>query len=209
MGCEVRVVDLYGIGFQPVASGADFADRANAEYLTYALEQRNAFAGASLSPDIAEQVAHVQWADLVVLSFPVFWFSVPAILKGWIDRVLLSGPFYGGLRFYDRGGLKGKAAWATFTIGGQPHMFGPGTVHGDLNAMMSHLLRGTLGYVGFKVLKPFVGFHIPYISAEARAEVMQRFRHDVRHVSSRPALAFPSLDDFDAALQPLASVAAA
>lgn len=48
--------------------------------------------------------------DLLVLSFPVFWFSVPAILKGWIDRVLVSGSVYGGMRFYDRGGFKGKRA---------------------------------------------------------------------------------------------------
>jgi len=209
MGCEVRVVDLYAMGFQPVASAADFPVRAQREYLTYALEQRHAYSSAALAPDIAEQVEHLQWADLVVLNFPIFWFSVPAILKGWIDRVLLSGPFYGGLRFYDRGGLKGKVAWTTFTLGGQPHMFGPGSVHGELHAMLSHLLRGTLGYVGFTVLKPFVGFHIPYVSAEQRAEVMERFRHDVRHVASRPALTFPSLHDFDAGLHPLASPAAA
>jgi putative NADPH-quinone reductase len=56
----------------------------------------------ALAPDIAAEVAKLARAELVMLSFPMFWFSVPAILKGWIDRVLLSGLCYGGRRFYDR-----------------------------------------------------------------------------------------------------------
>jgi NAD(P)H dehydrogenase (quinone) len=91
----------------------------------------------------------------------------------------------------------------TFTLGGQPHMFGAHAIHGELNAMLGHLLRGTLGYVGFKVLEPFVGYHLPCITAEERNAIMKRFRHDVRNVAWRPSLSFPSLDDFDARLHPL------
>jgi NAD(P)H dehydrogenase (quinone) len=203
-GHEVRVSDLYEKGFNPVASPADFLARANPDYLTYALEQRNGFSGNTLAADIAEEVANVLWADLLVLNFPIYWFSVPAIMKGWIDRVFLSGPFYGGLRFYDKGGLRGKAAWVTATLGGQPHMFAEDGVHGPLEEMLRPLLRGTLGYVGFDVLEPFIGYHIPYITQEQREAVMTAFRNDVRCVSSRERLRFPSLDNFDAGLHPLA-----
>jgi NAD(P)H dehydrogenase (quinone) len=202
-GCEVRVSDLYAKRFNPVASPDDFAVRARADYLVYALEQRSAYQSSSLAPDIAEEVANVIWADLVILNFPIFWFSVPAIMKGWIDRVLLSGPFYGGLRFYDRGGMVGKTAWVTHTLGGRPHMFGPRAIHGELETMLTHLLRGTLGYVGFRVLKPFAGFHIPYISPEERDGVMESFRQAIRHIQSREALEFPSLDQFDGQLYPI------
>ncbi|WP_233839199.1 NAD(P)H-dependent oxidoreductase [Paraburkholderia sp. ZP32-5] len=202
-GCEVRVSDLYAKHFNPVASADDFSFRTRPDYLVYALEQRHAHEQHSLAPDIAEEVENVVWADLVVFNFPVFWFSVPAIMKGWIDRVLLSGLFYGGLRFYDRGGLVGKTAWVTLTLGGRPHMFGPHGIHGELQGMLSHLLRGTLGYVGFRVLKPFVGFHVPYISQEERRRVMQDLREAVRHVDTRDALSFPSLDHFDEKLYPL------
>jgi NAD(P)H dehydrogenase (quinone) len=204
-GCEVRVSDLYAKRFNPVASADDFTARAQADYLVYALEQRHAYAQESLAPDVAEEVANVIWADTVVLNFPIFWFSVPAIMKGWIDRVLLSGPFYGGLRFYDRGGMAGKTAWVTLTLGGRPHMFGDGAIHGELETMLRHLLRGTLGYVGFRVLEPFVGFHIPYISAEERDAVMESFRDDVRRIDQRKALAFPSLTQFDEQLHPLSA----
>jgi len=203
LGYEVRVSDLYAQKFNPVASGDDFQVRANPEYLVYAKEQRASYPDGTLSQDIAVEVENVLWADLVVLNFPIFWFSVPAILKGWIDRVFLSGPFFGGFRFYDKGGMLGKTAWVTATLGGRPHMFGERAVHGELEGMLSHLLRGTLGYVGFRVLQPFFGFHVPYISAHERATMLAEFKHAVSDVEQRAALAMPSLDHFDERLRPL------
>ena len=47
-------------------------------------------------------------AGFLLLSFPVYWFSVPAILKSWIDRTFPSSLCFGGRRTYDRGGLKGR-----------------------------------------------------------------------------------------------------
>ncbi|WP_454743278.1 NAD(P)H-dependent oxidoreductase [Cupriavidus necator] len=206
-GHEVVVTDLYALGFNPVASSADFSERANPDYLVYALEQRHAYGSGTLAPDIKPHVEAVLWADLIIFSFPIYWFSTPAILKGWIDRVLLSGPFYGGLRFYDKGGLRDKQAWVVATLGGQPHMFGADGVHGELPRMLSHLLRGTLGYLGFDVLTPFFGYHVPYITHEDRVKMLETFRQEVRNLDSRPRLAFPSLSDFDERLYPLSETA--
>ncbi|WP_175856258.1 NAD(P)H-dependent oxidoreductase [Burkholderia anthina] len=207
-GDEVRTSDLYALDFNPVASASDFRARDDPDYLVYAKEQRAARERGTLAADIDEEVDKVLWADLVILNFPIFWFSTPAILKGWIDRVFLSGPFYGGMRFYDRGGLKGKRAWVTATLGGRPHMFGKDAVHGDLDAMLAHLLRGTLGYVGFDVLEPFFGYHIPYLDDAARAAIFDAFRHQVANWRTRPTLSFPSLDDFDERLYPRTASAA-
>lgn len=201
LGYEVRVSDLYAQGFNPVASAADFPDREE-DYLVYAKEQRVAYANSTLPDDIRREVENVQWADLLVLNFPIFWFSVPAILKGWIDRVFLSGPFYGGMRFYDRGGLRGKKAWVTTTLGGRPHMFGEDAVHGRIDLLLSHLLRATLGYVGYEVYEPFFGYHVPYITPEQRTEVMEEFKSAIVGLDDRATLAMPSLDSFDELLYP-------
>ncbi|MGF6598366.1 NAD(P)H dehydrogenase (quinone) [Paraburkholderia sp. GAS448] len=202
-GAEIRVSDLYAKGFNAVASAADFRERETPEYLVYAKEQRINHQNGTLARDIAEEVDNILWADLVVLSFPIFWFSTPAILKGWIDRVFLSGAFYGGKRFYDRGGLVGKRAWVTATLGGRPHMFGAGRVHGEIEGMLSHLLRGTLAYVGFDVLEPFFGYHIPYLGDADRAQILAQFRHEVGAWEQRKLMRFPSLDEFDERLYPL------
>lgn len=202
-GHEVRVSDLYVAGFNPVASAADFGQRQRPEYLNYALEQRHAQATGTLAPDIQAELAKLLWCDLLILNFPVYWCAPPAILKGWIDRVLVSGVVYGGKRFYDRGGLAGKRAMVSVTIGGQAHMFAPDGIHGPIDQMLKPVLQGTLAYTGMTVLPAFVAWHVPYISAEARGTLLREYREHLAGLDMRAPLVFPSLDDYDAALQPL------
>lgn len=92
-GYSVEISDLYEMNFNPVASKLDFQIVENPEYFNYALEQRNAVKKDSLSPDIKIEIDKVQRADLIIFTFPLYWTSVPAILKGWIDRVFVSGIF--------------------------------------------------------------------------------------------------------------------
>ena len=71
-GHEVRLLDLYGIGFDPVMSEADRRD-----YHTPGLNEVR----------VADQLAHLRWAEGLVFVYPTWWYSLPAMLKGWIDRV--------------------------------------------------------------------------------------------------------------------------
>ena len=204
-GHSVRVSDLYAMQWNPVASVEDFASPANPDYLVYALEQRKGFEAGTIAEEIRTEIEKVQWCDLLIFNFPVFWFSVPAILKGWIDRVMVSGLFYGGKRIYDRGGMRGKKAMTTLTLGGREHMFGPDAIHGEIETMLRPVLRGTLAYCGFEVLPPFVGYHVPYISDEARQEILRDYRARLGRLDTLEPLCFPSMDDFDDKLYPLAS----
>ncbi len=139
----------------------------------------------------------------MIFNFPVYWFSVPAILKGWFDRVLVSGICYGGKRFYDQGGLAGKRALLTLTLGGRDHMFGPGAIHGPLEDMLRPVLRGTLAYTGMTVLPPFVAWHVPYVSDEVRAGYLQAYQARLAGIEQDTPLVFPRLDQFDTRLYPL------
>lgn len=201
-GHSVEVSDLYAMNWNPVASAADFASRKKDDYLVYALEQRHNYDAGAIATDISAEIEKLKTADLLILNFPVYWFSVPAILKGWIDRVLISGFCYGGLRFYDQGGLKGKKAALNFTLGGRPHMFGADAIHGELEVMLRPLLRGTLAYVGLEVLPFFAGYHVPYLKPEARDEVMQEYKSWLASAPTLAPLAFPKMSDFDEKLYP-------
>ncbi len=64
-------------------------------------------------------------------------------------------------------------------------------------------MRGTLGYTGMEVLDPFLAWHVPYISQEAREEMMQDYATSLRALDGRGSLKFPSLDAFDERLNPL------
>ncbi len=197
-GHVVQVSDLYAMRFNPVSSADDFLARADLDYCVYALEQRHAVSTGTLRKDIQDELDKLCWCDLLVLNFPLFWCAPPAILKGWIDRVFVSGLVYGGKRFYDRGGLAGKRALVSVTLGGQQHMFGAQGIHGPLEDMLKPLLQGTLGYAGFSVYRPFIGWHIPYLSDTQRSTVLQAWRTRLAGLQDeRDRLPQPTLDDFD------------
>lgn len=202
-GHTVQVSDLYAMGFNPVASAADFGSRQNPDYLTYALEQRHNWNAKTLAPDIVAEVEKVQWADLIVFNCPIYWYSLPAILKGWVDRVFISGVCYGGTRIYDRGGLKGKRALLCTSLGGQTHMFGPGAIHGELETLLKPILQGMFGYVGLTVLPPFVAFHVPYLKQPEREAIMGSFKAHLAAIDTLQPLKMPSLADYDATMHPL------
>ena len=73
-GAEVRVRDLYALGFEPVMS--------RAERLGYHDEGDN-------EVPVAEELAHLKWCDTLVFMYPTWWFGLPAMLKGYLDRVLV------------------------------------------------------------------------------------------------------------------------
>ncbi|MDH4846251.1 NAD(P)H-dependent oxidoreductase [Pseudomonas putida] len=197
LGHKVETSDLYAMNFNPVASSDDFKQRTNPDYLVYALEQRNAAKYQQFSSDIANEVDKVLRCDLLILTFPIYWFSMPAILKGWIDRVFISGTFYGGRRVFGDGGMVGKKALVCATLGGREGMFGQRGIHGDLQTLLRPLLKGSLGYVGFDVLAPFVGFHIPYLSTDERKLIQLKWREALATLSERKQLLMPNLSDYD------------
>lgn len=73
-GHEVRDLDLYAIGFDPVLTA----------------EERRAYLGpAPLVEHVADHLFALRWAEGLIFVYPTWWYSLPAILKGWIDRVFL------------------------------------------------------------------------------------------------------------------------
>jgi len=208
-GWQTSLADLQANEFKAVASASDFGARARPDYLVYSLEQRHAWQHECIDPEIASEVEAVRSSDLLVLVFPVFWFSVPALMKGWIDRVFLSGVFYGGRKVYDRAGMRGKHAMVVSSLGGREHMFGPGAIHGELKGMLRHLLQGTLGYVGFSVYEPFFAHHVPYLDDTTRARILIKLGREIQNIDSRPVLAMPSLDDFDDEFRPVSATSVA
>lgn len=206
LGHEVQVSDLHQMNWNPVASSNDFEVRSQPDYLVYALEQRESYKSGKISPDIQAEIDKLKWCDVLIFNFPMYWFSVPAILKGWIDRVFVSGFCYGGKRFYDQGGLKGKKGLLAFTLGGREHMFGEDKIHGEMETMLRPLLRGSMAYVGLSVLPPFIGWHVPYITDEARQTLLKQYREYLTNLDQLEPLSFPSLANFDERMMPKASI---
>lgn len=106
-GCTVTVSDLYAMDFEPRATRKDITGAlSNSEFFSYGVEAFEACKKRSLTSDIIDEQTKVQEADLVIFQFPLYWFSTPAILKGWMDRVLCQGFAFDLPGFYDSGFLK-------------------------------------------------------------------------------------------------------
>ncbi|XP_041488538.1 ribosyldihydronicotinamide dehydrogenase [quinone] isoform X3 [Microtus oregoni] len=106
-GCTVTVSDLYAMNFEPRATRNDITGAlSNPEVFRYGIEIYEAYKKTALPSDILEEQRKVKEADLVIFQFPLYWFSVPAILKGWMDRVLCQGFAFDIPGFYDSGFLK-------------------------------------------------------------------------------------------------------
>ena len=117
-GHEVQVSDLYAMGFDPVSDRRNFLTVKTAERLRQQDEEAYASAHAGFSPQLQAEMDKLAWCELLVLQFPLWWLGMPAILKGWVDRVFAVGFAYGGGRYFDRGVFAGKRALCSLTAGG-------------------------------------------------------------------------------------------
>ncbi|GGU97750.1 hypothetical protein GCM10010275_40320 [Streptomyces litmocidini] len=93
-GHEVRVSDLYAMNWKAVVDAADYGPAAS-NPLKVALDSGQAFEAGTLTPDVAAEQEKLLRADTVIFQFPLWWYTMPAILKGWVDRVFTHRFAYG------------------------------------------------------------------------------------------------------------------
>ena len=180
LGHEVRVSDLHALGFRANSGRHDFLEPADAAYLKPQREQLHASERRTFAPDVQAEVDKLLWADAMIWTFPLWWFSVPAILKGWVDRVFVMGAIYGGGRVYANGALKGRRAMLAFTTGGPAASYAPGGVNGSLNVILYPIHHGILWFTGMDVLPPFVVHGPVRLSDVERAAALDAWRGRLR-----------------------------
>ena len=194
-GVEVDVSDLYAMGFDPVARGEDFRDRRFPDRLWYDREQQHAVRGDTLPDDVAGEVEKLRRADLVVLVFPLWWFSVPAIMKGWIDRTFVKEVAYGSARRYENGGFAGKRAMIVTTTNAWPGMLEPDGLMGDVEIVLWPLQNGVLAYTGFTVLPALVANAVAFVDDDARSGILEELDERVRDWRTAEPIPFHRSDE--------------
>ena len=196
-GQTVVVSDLYAEGFEAVAGAGDFTERKDPDYLNIGTEQAHAAEGRSFSREIQGEIDRLFAADLLILQFPMWWYSVPAILKGWIDRVFAYGVTYDFGRTWDRGVMRGRRAMLAFTTGAPESTFAPDGRNGDLERVLWPLHAGVLALCGYDVLQPFVGWAPAWIGEDGRQRLLDDYAHRLRNIDRDAPMFFHGLDDYD------------
>lgn len=203
LGHGVLRSNLCGSRFDPVEAAAHYA--VPPEPFDVLKAQERASAGGALPADVEAEVAKLEAADRIVLHFPLWWFSPPAILKGWFERVLVHGRTHDVENRFDTGRFRGRKVLFCVTTGANAAESGPDGKEGDTRL---HLWPAayTFRYLGFDVLEPVLvhgvhGYHRDErkVALEHRLAAALAGQHDLlARFDELPRMVFNADSDFDA-----------
>jgi len=197
-GHTVRVSDLYAMQWKAQVDAGDSKQRLNPAYFDASMESQHAYQNGLQSDDVALEQEKLLWADTVILQFPLWWYAMPAILKGWVDRVYAYGFAYGVGEHSDRhwgdrfgeGTLAGKRAMLVVTAGGWESHYSPRGVNGPIDDLLFPIHHGILYYPGFDVLPPFVVYRTGKMDEVRFAEIREALGRRLDALSTTAPIPF-------------------
>lgn len=201
---DVDVVRLVEVGWNPVPGPGDYGIEAFTGPLGDAAEE--ALLAGTLSPEVLRQQALLGAADLLVLVYPLWWYGMPAVLKGWVDRVFTQGFAYGlhdedgQPRKFGDGAFAGKRGLVVTAAGDRESAFTPRGVTGGIDDLLFPVTHGLFWYTGIAPLRPLtlLGVYTPLWEGFDAAR--SRLRERLAGVWDEDPLAFRwLLEDYDGA----------
>jgi NAD(P)H dehydrogenase (quinone) len=197
-GHEVRLTDLYAEGWKSQVDRADFPLLSPEERFKPVAASHDGYDQDALTEDVKAEIEKLLWADALILQFPLWWFSMPAILKGWVDRVFAYGLAYGvgehsDTRWGDRygeGTFAGKRAMLIVTAGGWEEHYAPRGVNGAIDDLLFPINHGILYYPGYDVLPPFVVYRVDKLDETGFAPIAKRLRQRMHTFATTKPIAY-------------------
>ena len=182
-GHSVVTSDLYTQRFDPVSDRRNFTTTFDADYLKQGNEERHATAVDGFAPDLECEIRKLESCDLLIFSFPLWWFAMPAILKGWVDRTFAYSRIFGGARMYENGlGQGRRRAMVIMTTGGAADAFGLRGIHLSLESILNPIEHGIFWFNGFLSLKPFIAFQPARLSHDERTSYLRKLGERLQHI---------------------------
>jgi NAD(P)H dehydrogenase (quinone) len=184
-GHEIKISDLYAMNFKPAVDVQDFPERVDPKYFNVIMEQKNACAKGELSFDVKEEQNKVRWADFLLFQYPLWWFSMPAMLKGWIDRVFMTGFAWDFGKMYAQGLLAGKKGMLSVTTGGDEAVYQRTGGHGwDIDQVLHPVNHGVLYFCGVRPLPPFVSYAVFQATDAKRKQYLEDYKKRLHAIDS-------------------------
>ena len=122
--------------------------------------------------DVSAEQAALSRAQLVVWMHPVFWYSVPGLLKHWFDKVLSYGWAYGD----GRAALSGKDCLWVATTGGKLETYSPAGIHRRPFVDFTRAIEATALFCGMNWQEPWIVQGAPEIEEQEFAAMARQLR---------------------------------
>lgn len=151
---NIQIRDLYSLEFDSILKPSDF----------------EALKNGNIPDDIKAEQERIKWADIIIFVYPVWWAGLPAILKGYVDRVLSYGFGYEYVDGEPRGLLKGKRGLFICTTGTPREIYEQSGMH---NSMKQTSDEGIFSFCGIEVIKHLFFGAVPYVSEETRKDYLK------------------------------------
>lgn len=159
-GHEVVVRDLYALPFDPVLKPIDF----------------EGIQSGNLPQDIKAEQEHIVWADVMTVIHPIWWTGLPAMFKGYIDRVFCYGFAYS----FDAKGLvphlKGKKVLIINTQGTPKAAY---DASGMFEAMKMTSDTGIYKFCGLEIIDHVFLPAVPTVKDEVRKGYLEQIKEIV------------------------------
>ncbi len=154
---QVKIRNLYAIEFDPVLDSAELLD----------LEK------GIIGPDVRQEQEYIEWADVVNFIYPMWWSGMPAILKGYIERVFCEGFAYRITENGSMGLLTDKKVFILSTMGNtKPYS----EQHGILEAIKIIEDNSVFEYCGMEVIKHKFIEGITFSTYEERLKILEHIK---------------------------------
>jgi NAD(P)H dehydrogenase (quinone) len=189
-GWSVSLSDLYAMGFDPCERAEHYEGRLQPARFDVQAEQRHASERGAIPAAVADEIARLDRADLLILQYPMWWHLPPAMLKGWLDRVLIYGEVYTSKKRFENGRFTGRRALISVTVGTSPETYAFDGRSGDIDLLLWPV-NFSLAYVGYAVLAPFVAYGVEAGLRYSDAAVVQA---RLQRVEAELASALQALD---------------
>ncbi|WP_019868214.1 NAD(P)H-dependent oxidoreductase [Methylovulum miyakonense] len=197
IGHQVVVSDLYAMGFDPVSGRQNFTHMADPNYFRLQTEEKYASATNGYHSELQAEMDKLVACDLLIFQFPMWWLGLPAILKGWVDRVFAVGRVYGGGRYFNQGMMHGKRAMCSITIGGAYEVYSSRGVYADIAEILFPLHRGIFGFTGFEVLESFVVYGLNGLGNDERIQYLENYRLRLLNLDQTNTIPMPNMDNYE------------
>lgn len=203
-GWQTTLSDLYAMDFDPREGPHHYESRKDAELFHTQSEQRYSADNDSLPAEVELETRRLLECDLLIVHFPLWWFGMPAILKGWMDRVFVYGRMYRSIMRYDKGICAGKKVIACVTTGASEESCSHNGREGDTQLHLWPILF-PFRYLGFDVLQPEVMHGVGGVAFIENHEgglntleiYSRRWKETLETISSRPLISYNRDEDFD------------